>query len=463
MSVALHREWPSYRTMWRWHFYAGILCLPLVIFLSMTGAIYLFKPQVEAYLDGPYDRLGNTDSPRPLSEQVRAVLDRHPEAKTVQVELPVDDRGATRVLLREGANNIKVYVHPSSLEILGARNEDAALMRQIRRLHGQLGIGTWGSYLVELIASWTIVLILTGVVLWWPRNTNSLGGVLYPRWNKGSRIWWRDIHSVIGIWVSFFAVFLIATGLPWAKFWGSYFQTLRGVSGLSSETQDWTVGGVMATVAAGRGSHEGHGGDSKADAAKEGSSAKASGRKGGRSGGAPIPRDLSGFDQALRVARSEALPAPVLLTPPTPGSQAWKVASETQNRPLRQTLSIDAATGEIQSREGFGDKHWIDRMVGIGIAAHEGQLFGIVNQAIGLMATLGLTALAASGLWMWWKRRSPGKLGVPEPLQHAPMAWGVWLIVMLLGIAMPLFGVSVACVGVLDRWLQSRRRRTETA
>jgi hypothetical protein len=32
-----------YRAVWRWHFYAGIFCIPLVIWLACTGSIYLFK------------------------------------------------------------------------------------------------------------------------------------------------------------------------------------------------------------------------------------------------------------------------------------------------------------------------------------------------------------------------------------------------------------------------------------
>ena len=41
-------------------------------------------------------------------------------------------------------------------------------------------------------------------------------GVLYPRLRMGSGILWRDLHSVTGIWITAFALFLLATGLPWA-------------------------------------------------------------------------------------------------------------------------------------------------------------------------------------------------------------------------------------------------------
>ena len=51
------RCWPDYRAVWRWHFYAGLFCIPFVVVLSISGSIYLFKTEVESWIDGPYDRL----------------------------------------------------------------------------------------------------------------------------------------------------------------------------------------------------------------------------------------------------------------------------------------------------------------------------------------------------------------------------------------------------------------------
>ena len=45
------RSMPSYAAVWRWHFYAGLFCIPFVLWLSLTGSIYLFRPQVEALIE----------------------------------------------------------------------------------------------------------------------------------------------------------------------------------------------------------------------------------------------------------------------------------------------------------------------------------------------------------------------------------------------------------------------------
>jgi hypothetical protein len=47
----------DHRSVWRWHFYAGLFCIPFVLWLAITGTIFLFKPQIERYLDKPYDHL----------------------------------------------------------------------------------------------------------------------------------------------------------------------------------------------------------------------------------------------------------------------------------------------------------------------------------------------------------------------------------------------------------------------
>src|SRR3546814_14089706 len=40
---------PLYRTIWRWHFYAGLFVIPFILILSVTGAAYLFKPELDRW------------------------------------------------------------------------------------------------------------------------------------------------------------------------------------------------------------------------------------------------------------------------------------------------------------------------------------------------------------------------------------------------------------------------------
>lgn len=48
---------------------AGVFCIPFVIWLSITGSIYLFRPQIERWLDRPYDHL-QLEGARATPEQI---------------------------------------------------------------------------------------------------------------------------------------------------------------------------------------------------------------------------------------------------------------------------------------------------------------------------------------------------------------------------------------------------------
>ena len=237
--VAEEQHRRLYRAIWRWHFYAGIFCIPFVIWLSCTGSIYLFRPQIERWLDRPYDHLQITGT-RSTPEQIAlAAVASVPHSSMHFYELPPSDHAAVRVVVGVGTQEYRVYVHPVTRKILYTVNEDKRPMTLLAHLHGQLLIGRWGSYIVETAASWAIILLLTGLYLWWPRQTEKFAGVLWVRVRKGKRIFWRDLHAVTGIWVSAFALFLILTGLPWANGWGAYFKKWREITHTSVSKQDW--------------------------------------------------------------------------------------------------------------------------------------------------------------------------------------------------------------------------------
>src|SRR5262245_16815020 len=77
-----------YRMLWRWHFYAGLVCIPFVIWLAVTGCVYLFRPQIEAWIDRDYVALERTGNPATHDQIVAAALARTPGSKLAGIVLP---------------------------------------------------------------------------------------------------------------------------------------------------------------------------------------------------------------------------------------------------------------------------------------------------------------------------------------------------------------------------------------
>ena len=445
-ATVTRNAWPDYRAVWRWHFYASLFCIPFVIILSISGAIYLFKPQIEAWNERPYDNLVVTGAPASAAAQIRAALNAVPDSTLSSYELPKSVNAAARVIVRQEGEAIRVYVHPHTLQILHTFPDGERFMRWLFRLHGELLLGDRGSMVVELAASWTVIMILTGLYLWWPRQAKGLGGVLYPRLRSGTGIFWRDIHSVTGVWISALALFLLLSGLPWAKSWGNYLKAVRSLTGMAVARQDWSnisegpVSKSKKSTGGESGEHGGHG--------------ASPGRR--KDGGTPTPKDLTSVDRIVATLTPLQLPHPVVIAPPSRGATDWTAKSMTPNRPQRVNLVLNGATGAIVSRDGFQERHLIDKIISIGIAAHEGQLFGWTNQALGLITAIGLVLLCVSGLVLWWRRRDQGVLGAPKVLLNPRVSWGLITLVVLLGSYLPLFGTSLLLV-LLIEWSVLRR------
>ena len=94
---------------------------------------------------------------------------------------------------------------------------------------------------------------------------------------------------------------------------------------------------------------------------------------------------------------------------------------------------------------------WIDRAVGYGVAVHEGAWFGLANQLLNLAVLLGLVTLSVSSMVLWWRRRPQGKLGAPPASAPVRRSWSLVGGVVGLALLMPLFGLTLALVVVIEQ------------
>ena len=430
-TPAIDRRIALHRMIWRWHFYAGLFCIPFVIALAITGSIYLFRPQIESWLDAPYRHIG-AGTPARAADQVQAAIAAVPGSTLRAYGIPSHADDAAEVLVARAGTTWRVYVHPDSAAVLRVVAEEERPMRVIAHLHGELLLGDRGSMIVELAASWAIVLLLTGLYLWWPPGWRGAAGVLYPRIGAERKVFWRDLHAVTAFWVSGLALFLLVSGLPWAKSWGSLLKEVRQISGESRAHADWPVGAATDDA------HEaaGHVHASGAD-------------------GAAVRFDPSALDRVVAVARTLDLASPVLVSPSGQRSEHWTAKSDAANRPLRADVVLDA-DGRVLQRTTFAQRPLVDRVVGYGVAAHEGQLFGAMNQALGVFTAIGLVIICVSAVQLWWRRRPAGTLGARASIAGRRVPLLLVAVVVLLAIALPLLGITLAVLMVIERQVLRR-------
>lgn len=444
----LRRSWPDYAAVWRWHFYAGLLCLPFFCWLAVTGSVYLFRPDIEAWLDRPYELLP-LEGPRAApSSEARAAVAAVPGSVFNRYEPPATTTGAAQVIVARDSRLFRVHVHPETLKAMKIQRDDHRIMELIAHLHGSLLLGNGGSMLVELAGSWGVVMILTGFYLWLPRGRRGLGGVLYARLDAQGRVFWRDLHSVTGSWVSGVTLFMLLSGLPWAVSWGNYLTWARNHWTATTGAPDWPIGGSPESTAAVRQSMPGM------TEAEMAALAPSSVQGGVVAGSRAF--SLQDLDIVVPTAGRLNAPRPIWVSPPAEGLKFWTVSSHIQNRPLRVSYSVDPGTGAVTGADNFANKNIVDKVVNVGIAAHEGQLFGRVNQAILLVTAVSLVLMSVSATVMWWRRRPPHTLGAPRLDARPRFSMLLFATIIALSVLLPLFGLSLLVVLAIDRALLRR-------
>lgn len=175
-----------YRRVWRWHFYAGLICLPFLALMALTGALYLYHEPIESLV---YARLR--------------------------------------------------FVEPAPGPQLRLR-DDRKLAEVIKQIHSLTMAGTVANHWIEIVAGWAIVLVVSGVFLWWPRGRP--GGVWSVRGRPAQRTRWRDLHAVTGVFAAAAILFLAVTGMPWSAFWEAAVRAADDADyGVAGRLTEWGV------------------------------------------------------------------------------------------------------------------------------------------------------------------------------------------------------------------------------
>jgi uncharacterized iron-regulated membrane protein len=168
------------------------------------------------------------------------------------------------------------------------------------------------------------------------------------------------------------------------------------------------------------------------------------------------PDAFLAVDKLVTTVAQLGLPNPVLISPPMHAGGNWTARSDTRDRPLRVDLVLNGTTGAVIKRTDFHSKPWLDRAIGFGIAAHEGQLFGVLNQMVSLFTTVCLVILSVSGVVMWRRRKPEGTLGAPQPVRRVRFSAGLIATLIAFGLYFPFLGGSMILVYLAERFCLRR-------
>lgn len=421
-----------YSAVWRWHFYAGLLTLPLLALLAVTGGLYLFKDEIT---DIAYARLVAIEPgatlPLPASAIVDSAISSVGGAATGYLPARAADRSARVHVALESGESRDVFVDPYSGDVLGDLPKgdygNLPFMHFVRYLHSLEVVGWPGNRLIEIVAGWALVLVVTGVYLWWPRG--QTGGVLRIRRQAGARTFWRDLHAVTGLLAGGIVFFLALTGMPWSGFWGANFQAAVNSAGLGYPEGYWFPVAESAVPLE--------------DVITPAPWVLTN---------APVPESAApvepgaqaiGIDTAVATLEDMGIVPGYTLALPNGPTGVYSASVIPDRIAGSRVIHLDQYSGAALFDARYEDLGVIARLVELGTSLHTGQQLGRANQLVMLAGCLALLLMSVAASVMWWKRRPQGSLGAPPLPENWRTPRTILIIAIAFGVLFPLLGLSL--------------------
>lgn len=217
------------------HLWVGLVTGLIVFIVCLTGCVWAFK--LNGWIDGKVSVASVTKAHgfmRPsvaVARSSAAVGDIQPESVTYTPE------GVVEVAFRDSSGVTSVSLDAAEGRILDVRHTP---QHDIWSFIGEGHYSLWlpvsiGRPIVGYATLLFFLTLISGLVLWWPKNRRALRAALLPKWNAGTRLSRRlyDLHNVIGFYAAPPLIVIAMTGMVWAIDWwgdGIYALTSGGKS-----------------------------------------------------------------------------------------------------------------------------------------------------------------------------------------------------------------------------------------
>lgn len=375
------------------HLTAGSVAGLVILLMSVTGVLLAYKRQVISWSDREFQALPAARAARLPVEKLLADLQSSQGRLPTNITVRPDP--AAPVAFDFGRERT-VFVDPYTGEILGEGSQKLrAFFSTVEDFHRWLGVGgerrTTGRAVTGACNLAFFVLVLSGPVLWWPKEwtRNNLKKITLLRGGPWVRARDWNWHNVLGFWCVLPLFLIVITGVimsyPWAN------NLLYRMTGNAPPPPPAAQSATERAPRAGRKTPD-------TETAK-----------------AETP-GWDGLDKLFARARQQVpdwTTISLRLSNSSSGPLTFSIDRGDGGRPdLRSQLTLDRTTGEIVRWEPFSSYNSGRQLRAWARFSHTGEAGGMLGQTIAVMASIGGAFLVFTGLslgvrrFIAWKSRS---------------------------------------------------------
>lgn len=431
-----------YGAIRRWHFYFGLFIAPFFLIAALTGVVMALNGPIERAVYGDRLFVAPAGAPLPAELLQKTVADAFTTARMAAYIPPSSNDQAARFILvgtgkdgpatsDHGQHERLVFVDPYRGVVLGSLDPERTPYAIAKKLHGSLFLGSIGEHLIEIVAGFGILMIVTGPFLQRPRSGDKPVAPL-PSAEKRGRRGWRSFHAAAGLWLAPILLFFLVSGLAWTPVWGG--KLVQAWSSFPAERFAAPVG------------REGHAALDHGDH-RQAPWALAQ---------TPMPLSSAtegsppGLDEIVALAKHEGF-TKFRVNFPKGETGAWTVSAATISGDIKdpradRTMHVDRWSGAVIADIGFADYSLAGKAMAAGVPLHQAGL-GPWNVALNILFCLVVIAMIVAAAGMALARRRKGGISVsPPPMPANRRSWALASLA-LLGVSM-LFPLTAGAIAV---------------
>jgi uncharacterized iron-regulated membrane protein len=215
------------------HLWLGLSSGIIVIILGITGCLYVFEEELRPVVHNYYQVDSVKNKRLPISQLIQIAKEANksrPQQSLSGLRVINDDKRTVAIWFFEELDkdaiwywnryqNTYVYLDPYTGNVKKLEEYNFEFFVFVRMLHQTLCFNSKiGDPIVGTSTILFIISLITGLILWWPKNKHAAKQRFWFRW-KNTTKWKRknyDLHNILGYYMMIFALIIALTGLVWA-------------------------------------------------------------------------------------------------------------------------------------------------------------------------------------------------------------------------------------------------------
>jgi uncharacterized iron-regulated membrane protein len=211
------------------HLYLGLAAGTVILISCFTGAVLVFEKELQHWWYPERYTVTPQASRVPVQQLIATLQAQVPDCKVSSVKIYTDPARTVELSYAppskekkqsgKGGGNLQAFMNPYSGDLISLYEHRNSFFYTMFSLHRWLLAGDTGKLIVGISTSIFLFILITGIILWWPKKIKKIRQRITFKWNAGWKRINHDLHITIGFYASVFLFVFAFTGLAWSFEW----------------------------------------------------------------------------------------------------------------------------------------------------------------------------------------------------------------------------------------------------